>query len=91
MSYTEHPFLVATVGEDHTLVLPNSIPSGATVGIVVLAERPSRPLSRKERFRAALAEIEAATIHSQQNPLLMPSDAEFDALIDRARKEARAA
>lgn len=89
MTYTEHPLLVTTVGDDRALVLPDSVPSGATIGIVVFTEPPSSPLSRQERFKAALAEIEAATLHSQQTPLSMPDDAEFDALIERARKEPR--
>lgn len=91
MTYTEQPLLVTTVGDDRTLVLPDSIPSGATVGIVVLTESPTRPLLRKDRFKVALAEIETAIVHSQQNPLSLPDAPEFDALIERTRKEARSA
>ncbi len=91
MTFTEQPLLVTTVGNDRTLVLPDSVPTGATIGIVVLTETSSRHLSRKECFKAALAEIEVAMLHSQQNPLPMPADTEFDALIKRARKESRLA
>lgn len=87
MKYTEQPLLVTTVGDDRTIVLPASVPSGATIGIVVLANPPEHQLTRKERFKAALTEIEAAIIHSQREPITRPSDADFGALIERARKE----
>lgn len=60
MSYTEQSLLVTTVGDDRTIVLPDSVPSGATVGIVVLSTATVPALTRKERFKAALVEIEAA-------------------------------
>jgi len=91
MTYTEQPLLVTTVGEDRTIVLPDSVPNGATIGIVVLSGAPKRKLTRKARFKAALAEIEAAIIHSQREPIALPSDAELNALIERARKEPRLA
>lgn len=87
MSYTEQSLLVTTVGDDRTIVLPDSIPSGATIGIVVLSHVPRRNSTRKERFKAALADIESAIVRSQHEPLTLPSDTEFDALIERARKE----
>lgn len=87
MKYTEQPLLVTTVEDDHTIVLPPSIPSGATIGIVVLANPPTWEQTRKERFKAALAEIETAIVRSKDTPIDFPSDAEFDALIERARKE----
>jgi hypothetical protein len=87
MNYTEQPLLVTTVGNDRTIVLPDSVPSGATIGIVILTSPPERQLTRKERFKAALAEIEAAITHSQREPIALPSDGDFDALIERARKE----
>ncbi|MCL4863328.1 MAG: hypothetical protein KJZ93_28240 [Caldilineaceae bacterium] len=90
MTFIEQPLLVTTVGDDRTIVLPDSIPSGATIGIVVLSDRPKRKLTRKERFKAALTEIEAAIIRSQQEPIDLPADAEFNALIERARKEPHA-
>jgi len=89
MNYTEQPLLVTTVGDDRTIVLPDSVPSGATIGIVVLSSPPDHNLTRKERFKAALAEIEAAILHSQRDPIDLPSDSDFDALIERARKEPR--
>lgn len=86
MSYTEHPLLVTTVGEDRTFVLPDSIPGGATIGIIVLANTPKRPLTRKGCFQAALAEIEAAIIRSKHEPIRLPSDAELNALIERPQR-----
>ncbi|MCB0083483.1 MAG: hypothetical protein KDE47_21225 [Caldilineaceae bacterium] len=91
MTYTEHPLLVTTVGRDRTVILPDSIPSGATIGIVVLSNEPEYLLTRKERFKAALAEIEKAVAHSQEDPLPALADSEFDALIERARKETSSA
>lgn len=87
MSYTEQSLLVTTVGDDRTIVLPDSVPSGATVGIVVLSTATVPALTRKERFKAALVEIEAAITHSQHDPIPLPVDDDFDALIERARKE----
>jgi hypothetical protein len=90
INYTEQPLLVTTVGEDRTIVLPDSVPNGATIGIIVLSSRPKRKLSRKERFKAALIEIEAAIEHSRHEPISLPADAEMNRLIERARKEPRA-
>jgi hypothetical protein len=87
MNYTEQPLLVTMVGDDHTIILPASVPSGATIGIVVLSNAPAHKLTRKERFKAALAEIELAIARSQHEPITLPADAEFNALIERARKE----
>jgi hypothetical protein len=87
MTYKERPLFVTTVGDDRTLVLPDNVPSGATIGIVILSDRPKRKLTRKERFKAALTEIEAAIIRSQRKPVDLPADGEFNALIERARKE----
>lgn len=89
MTYTEHPLLVTTVGRDRTVILPDSIPSGATIGIVVLSNEPEHMLTRKDRFKAALAEIEKAVARSQDDPIPVINDAEFDAIIERARKEPR--
>lgn len=89
MTYTEQPLLVTTVGEDRTIVLPDSVPNGATIGIIVLSSRPKRMLSRKERFKAALVEIEAAIEHSKHAPIPLPTDTEMTRLIERARKEPR--
>lgn len=87
MTYTEQPLLVTTVGDDRTIILPSSVPSGAKIGIVVLSDVPKRKLTRKERFKAALAEIEMAMSRDQHTPITLPSKTEFDALIERARKE----
>lgn len=87
MHYTEQALLVTTVGDDRTIVLPQSVPSGATIGIVVLDQGAMHKLTRKERFKAALAEIENAIKHSHDNPIRLPSDTDLDVLIERARKE----
>ncbi|MDQ3250456.1 MAG: hypothetical protein M3Q45_14765 [Chloroflexota bacterium] len=87
MNYIEQPLLVTTVGEDRTIVLPDSVPNGATIGIIVLSNLLERKVARTERFKAALAEIEVAITHSQVQPIALPAAAEFDALVQRARKE----
>ena len=87
MTFTEQSLFVTTVGDDHTIVLPDSVPSGAKIGIVILSDTPKLTLTRKERFKAALAEIERALIRSQTEPIILPSSSEFNALIERARKE----
>ena len=87
MNYSERALLVTAVGDEHTIVLPASILSGSTVGIVVLSEPPALESSSKARFKAALAEIEAAVAHSERVPLPMLPGAQFDALIERARKD----
>ena len=56
MNYSERALLVTAVGDDRTIVLPASIPRGATIGIVVLSNPPTSEASRKARFKAALAE-----------------------------------
>ena len=86
MTFTEQALFVTTVGDDHTIVLPASVPSGAKIGIVILSDTPKRKLSRKERFKAALAEIEHAVIRNQTAPIAIPSPSEFNALTERARK-----
>ena len=91
MTYTEQSLLITTVGDDRIIVLPDSIPRGATIGIVVLADKPKRKLTRKESFKAALSEIEAAITHSQHAPITLPSDTEMNRLIERARKELHSA
>jgi len=87
MAYTEETLLVTTIGDDRTIVLPDTVPSGSTVGIFVLSNGGKRKLNRKERFKAALAEIEAAISHSEREPIILPSAAELTALVERARKE----
>ncbi len=87
MNYSERALLVTAVGDDRTIVLPASIPRGATIGIVVLSNPPAPELSRKARFKAALAEIEAAIVHSERQPIPVLPDAEFNALIEHARKD----
>jgi hypothetical protein len=89
MNYSEQLLLVTTVGEDRTLVLPDSIPGGATIGIIVLSNSPGHQLTRKERFKAALAEIKAAMIRGKHEPICSPSDDKLNVLIERARKELR--
>jgi hypothetical protein len=87
VTYTEHALLVTTVGADRTIILPDSVPGGATIGIVVLSNAPKRKQSRKERFKAALTEIETAIGRSHHTPTVAPTDAELSALVERARKE----
>lgn len=87
MNYSERALLVTAVGDDRTIVLPARIPIGATIGIVVLSNPPPPEASRKARFKAALAEIETAVARSKREPINALPDAEFNALIERARKD----
>jgi hypothetical protein len=87
MSLTSTPAYVATVGEDHTIVLPEEIPVGAQVTITVIPSSvPNKhdDDARRARFEATLAAIQAASTVGATPPAI--SDAELDALIKKARK-----
>ena len=90
MTLTSTPAYVATVGEDHTIVLPDEIPVGAKVTITVIpANVPTDhdEDARRTRFEETLAAIHAASnvgITSSAGP-----DGDLDALIKKARKAPR--
>jgi hypothetical protein len=80
------PAYVATVGADHTIVVPEDIPIGTTVAVIVM---PSESVKMSEearhaRFAETLAAIREASLqYSEETPI---SDADLDALIKKARK-----
>ncbi|BCX05250.1 MAG: hypothetical protein KatS3mg053_3188 [Candidatus Roseilinea sp.] len=84
------PMYVATVDEDHKVALPEHLPVGTRVGIIILPfSSESGALARKAHFEAALADIEAAIDRSRAEPITLPPDEEIDALIEDARKAPR--
>jgi hypothetical protein len=90
MSLTSTPAYVATVGEDHTIVLPEEIPIGAKVTITVIPSSvPNQhdDEARRARFEETLAAIRTASTAEIIGSAI--SDAELDALIKRARKAPR--
>ena len=80
---------IAHIRPDHTIVLPEEMPVGATVVVIVLptpAPSLDEEAARRARFGATLAAIRAAM--SQGTPPL-PPEAELDALIEKARHASR--
>lgn len=76
---------IAHIQPDHTIVLPEEMPVGATVAVIVLpvpATQPDNEAARRARFNATLAAIRAA-MSAGAPPL--PSEAELEALIQKAR------
>jgi hypothetical protein len=76
---------IAHIQPDHTIVLPEEMPVGATVAVIVLpvpVAPPDEEAARRARFEATLAAIRAAMSESAAPP---PSEAELEALIEKAR------
>jgi predicted SPOUT superfamily RNA methylase MTH1 len=86
MTITTTPAYIATVGDDHTIVLPEEIPVGARVTITVIPSVSDQQdgEARSARFSETLAAIQAAANARTTPPAI--SDAELDALIKKARK-----
>jgi len=82
------PTYIATVRSDHTIVLPEEMPVGAKVMVIVVPEE--KPVSeneaaRKARFEATLTALKAA----MENPIGdLPTDGELEGLVGRVRKTA---
>jgi hypothetical protein len=85
MTITTTPAYIATVGDDHTVVLPEEIPVGARVTITVIPSVSDQQdgEARSARFSATLAAIQAASARTTPPAI---SDAELDTLIKKARK-----
>jgi hypothetical protein len=85
MSLTSTPAYIATVGEDHTIVLPEEIPVGARVVITVIPSTFEQldDDARRGRFARTLAAIDAASRAEAAQPTI--SQAELDALVEQAR------
>lgn len=78
------PAFVSTVGATRTIALPDDIPVGARIAVMVITEEivDDHP-KRRARFDAVMAAIQAAMREGFSPPAI--SDSEFDARIDRAR------
>jgi hypothetical protein len=86
MSTELTPAFITIVQPDHTISLPEDIPVGAKVMVVMVPANvnASEPDSeRKARFENTLAAIKAATEKSLSD---LPSDENLSALVDQARK-----
>ena len=80
------PAYVATVRPDHTVVLPEEMPIGSTVMVIVLPSKavaPENDPTRAARFEATLAAVKAAMENPIPNP---PTDEELKAMVEKARK-----
>jgi hypothetical protein len=79
------PTYIATVRPDHTIVLPEEMPVGATVMVIVVPPKtaPENDPARKARFEATLAAIREAMRNPVPN---LPDDEALKALVDKARK-----
>ena len=85
MSLTSTPAYVATVGEDHIIVLPEEIPVGAQVIITVIpsAFEQLGDDARRARFARTLAAIDAASRSEAAQPDI--SEVDLDAVVEQAR------
>ena len=80
------PAYIATVRPDHTVELPEEMPVGATVMVIVVppkAVAPENDPARAIRFAATLAAIKAAIENPVSN---VPTDEELKVLVEKARK-----
>ncbi|MCB0025157.1 MAG: hypothetical protein M9936_24345 [Caldilinea sp.] len=80
---------ISTVDQSRTITLPDSVPVGARVAIVLLPAEaePAANGARIARFAAVMEAIGAAQTSGFTPPAV--SEAEIDARIDRARDTAR--
>jgi hypothetical protein len=81
------PAYITVVTADRTIVLPDDMPIGAKVAVVIMPSERSLPNeddARRERFAKTLAAIKAA-VESEESLSAMPDDA-LDELIEKARK-----
>ncbi len=88
MSLTTNAAYIATVERDHTIHLPDAIPVGAKVAVLLLPieEASSEHNSRHARFEQVLAAVRAAMAEGFSPPAI--SDTELNARIRRARQSA---
>lgn len=89
MALETTPAYVTKVGSDHTIVLPEEMPVGATVAVIVVPTGVATgdDAARRARFAETLTAIRAASAGGSQPAI---SDGELDALIEKARKAPRA-
>lgn len=81
---------VSTVDTSRTIVLPDDIPIGATVAVVLMPSEAAAnvALTRRARFEQVMAAIRAAMSEGFSAPDI--SDTELDARIERARRATQA-
>ncbi len=79
-----------TVGSDRTIVLPDEMPVGATVAVIIMPTGASQAddAARRARFAETLSAIRAAS--AQEAAQSEIADGDLDALIETARKAPRA-
>lgn len=79
------PAYISTVRSDHTIILPNDIPIGAKVAVVLVGPDNEQIMdqARYARFQKVLDAIKAAVDSGSEPPAI--SDVEIDARIERAR------
>jgi hypothetical protein len=80
------PTYIATVRPDHIIVLPEEMPVGAQVMVILVPPKAvsvENDPARAARFAATLAAIKAAMENPIPNP---PTDEELKALVEKARK-----
>ncbi len=77
---------ISTVNKSRTITLPDTVPIGAKVAVVLLpAEESAEPMpGRDARFATVMAAIRAAIADNFTPPDI--SDAELSVRIDRARR-----
>lgn len=91
MSVSTTPAYIGTVEEGHTVSVPNEVPVGTKVAILLLplAAVPDtieeQEAARAERFSSVLAAIRSAIAAGYTAPAL--PDEELDARIRRARRQ----
>lgn len=83
MSRKVTPAYIATINANHTIELPEEMPVGATVAVVLIPAGIDNAagIERHERFSRTLTAITAAA-----TPPLDMTDEDIDALIKQARK-----
>lgn len=79
------PAFLSTVGATRTIALPDTIPVGTRVAVMVMSDEPAADNpERRLRFDRVMTAIQAAIKEGFSSPAI--SDAELDSRIDRARR-----
>ena len=80
---------VSTVGPDRTIVLPESVPVGVQVAVVLLPDEKENgeTMTRNGRFQVVMDAIRAAMESNFTER--EPTDKELDEMIAEARKAAK--
>jgi hypothetical protein len=86
MSLERTAAFVTTVTPDHTIHLPEDLPVGAMIAVVLLPfDTASADVeARRARFARARAALRRAAVWAEDQPAV--DDATLDALIDRNRR-----